>query len=214
MNILGNIVGTVGERGGAGSENLEEGVSVLSLVIVVGRGVVDRLEITDKGRLLLGLVGYNVHVDTPEKEARGDLEGVLLWLLVRIDISRNIDILLDATSLAAVLLDVLGSGLSCGFRGGSTLVSVLECLVVVGDDFMVLRLWWHVAPSQEERPKEDVIPLDLPIILDEKAVKVWKEENDGENRDSAANTEDRANYKSSAGVLNGSGTLPDDKHCN
>ena len=63
MNILGNIVGTVGERGGAGSENLEEGVSVLSLVIVVGRGVVDRLEITDKGRLLLGLVGYNVHVE-------------------------------------------------------------------------------------------------------------------------------------------------------
>lgn len=42
-DLLGDIVGAVGERGGAGSEDLEEGVGVLSLVIEVGGGVVDRL---------------------------------------------------------------------------------------------------------------------------------------------------------------------------
>lgn len=209
--LLGNIVGTVCEGGGAGSENLEEGVGVLGLVVVVGGGVVDRLQVTDKGRRLLGLVGYDIHVNTSQEEALGDLKRVLGRLLL-FNISRKVDGLLDAASLAAIILDILTSDLS-GFRGGSLVtISVLECLIVVGNDSMVLWLWGHVAALQEERAEEDVVPLELPIILDEKAVEVRKEENDSEQRDSTANTEDRAKNESSAGVLDSSGTLPDDKH--
>ena len=47
-NVLGQIIGTVGERGSRGSEDLEEGEHVLGSVLVVVSVSVGHFEITGK----------------------------------------------------------------------------------------------------------------------------------------------------------------------
>ena len=208
---VGDVVGAVREGGGRGGQDLEEGVGVLGLVVVVGGGVVDGLQVTDKDRRLGRLVGYDILVNTREKSVLGLLEDRRLWLLI--GINRKLDVLLDASSLAAILLDVLSSGLRC--RGGRSVglgFSVLEGLVVVGDNFVILWLWGHVAALEKKRTVEDMVPLELPIILDEKAVEVWQEEDGDEKRNTECNTQDGANNDRIAGVLKSSSALPDDKH--
>lgn len=125
-NLLGNVVGAVGEGRGGSGQDLEIGVCMFGLVVVMRGSIVDCFDVTNEHRLL-GLVGDDILVDTVEnnglgivKEVLRGIEGLvgigssLLLNLIRDwggdpDVVIETGILLDVVLDTAVLLVVLGN---------------------------------------------------------------------------------------------------------
>lgn len=217
--LLGDIVGAVGKRGGGGGQNLEERVGVLGLVIVLRGGVVNGLEVAHEHRV--GLMSDDFLVDTvhdDESEVVPEVLDAIPWevwvwstLLLRL--------LLGGSSWARGIAGGLGGTgallniiATIGGWGSSGVVAVIEALVIVADDIVALWLWWHLTAAKEEGTVCVVVPLELPVLLDEETVEVWEEEKDRQEHDDTGNTKDAGKDVSSGEFGEGLGALPDDKH--
>lgn len=225
---VGDIVGTVGEGGGGCGQNLEEGIGVLGLVVVLWSGIVDTLKVSDEQRILsgvgIGLVLGNILVDTMHNSLACVVPDVLwsvewlvwvasanLWLLGDWCSLVNGSGLWSGNSLLNILIGVAAHNTSGGRVGGGWLV-FLEVLVVVDNDIMALWLWWRVATAEEERAHEDHVPLELPVLLDENAVKIWQEEESRDKCHSSSNTEDGSAGLAGGEIWESLSALPDDQH--
>jgi hypothetical protein len=65
-------------------------------------------------------------------------------------------------------------------------------LVVVSDPTLLHALgagWW-LGPPEEKRTLDDMPRLQLPVILEDLAVKVWDEEDSDQERNTSTHTED------------------------
>jgi hypothetical protein len=99
-NSVTNVVGTVGERGSAGSEDLDEGVGVLNLVGILGGVGVDALHAATLRRAVdTSLSGVNVVIDTVES-TDNDHGGDTL------ESDDHVPLLVNLTSLDLVLVKV------------------------------------------------------------------------------------------------------------
>ena len=227
---VGDIVGTMGKGGGRCGQNLEEGVGVLGLVVVVWCGIVDALEVTDEQGVLSGgaisLVLGDILINTMHNNLACVIPDILwsvewliwvasadLWLGHDWCSLVNGSGLWSAESLLNIVLGVASHDTSGGRVGGGWLdVFWLEILVVVDDDLVALWLLWDLTAAEEERTLEDIVPSELPVLLDKNAVKVWKEEEGGKESKSSSNTEDCTADLAGGEIWECLGPLPDDQH--
>lgn len=207
---VGNIVGAVGERVGACSENLEERVEVLSLVAVLGGLLVHVAE--TGGVRAFGLHGVDVLGDTVgenaeelvadnDPEVLGKDPWALDLVLVALEVgegsggagARRLGVGVLKVELLALegsgggVLNVVAGGLAGG--GGGTVTDD----TVVGDVGCLLEALSGVGRSlaaPEERAKEEVVPLDGVVLANDLAVDVWEEEDDGEDGDNKSSKDD------------------------
>ena len=230
---VGDIVGTVDERSSASSHNLEESVQELGLVVVVAGAGVDLIDIArDDG---LGLLrGNNVDIDTteeskldgPEDELGvedGDIGlganqrlpgGLLVGEGVSVGAGGVSELSLGLGGGVASLS--VGSALGVGtgtlglelLGGKVTLVEVLDGALVVG------RGGRDLAAAEEERAHEDVVPLELPVLLDDQAVDPGDEESGNEQTESSTSGNDDTGELSLGEVDLVVTTLPDEQHSN
>lgn len=126
-----NVVGTVGERGSAGSEDLDEGVSVLDLVGVLLSVTVNALHpLALRSTVDTSLGGVNVVVDTIE--ATDNQHG---WNAL--DSDEHVLLLVDLARLDLVLVKI-----AHGPAERTALVPELsvETFLALGDELLVVEL--------------------------------------------------------------------------
>lgn len=229
-----DIVGTVGERGGGGGENLEEGVGVLGLVVVVAGAGVHLLDVTGEDGGLL-LLGDDIDLDTVE-EGSLDLLPDVLGLIPLADLGGGVHVA-EAGGLGGLVRVARGGGAFDALLGLELLVGVgldvvgwvgdaaalllellpgLVALVVVLDDGGVGGVGGNWSTAEEEWSLDDVEPAHLPVVHDELAVQPWEEEDDGEETNTDGCSHDDTDVLSWAPFLDISGcrssSLPHDQH--
>lgn len=235
-NGIGNIVGTVSERGSGGSENLEEGVQVLGLVVEVSCAGVHGLNVTTETRIRELLSRDDILADTVHESVQDGLEKVLREV-PRADIillNAGERLLVDNCGSGLVVLEVIGTADSTVLKilAGLEMLHVLNdgcikvgCLevflsslasIVVLDDLDIdtLRNRGDGAAAEQKRAIEDVPSLEGPVLENEEAVKIREEEDDDKKGDGGSDTEDSTGDFGHTPVIEvkGSSTLPDDQH--
>lgn len=238
---VGDIVCAVSEGSGSRGEDLEEGVEMLGFVVKVGGAGVEVLDVSGEFAIA-GLLGDDVLADTVHEGVDGELEQVAgrvpgssvcgFELGEGLGLAGGGDcrgVLLNVAGVAGgefgvgvcscflLALEVLhvgdGGGLDvCGFEVSAGRVPA----VVVGDNADLGALWriWDGTALVQERAKEEVVPAEGPVLLDEQAVEVWDEEEQAERDDGECDTEDTPEDLSGAPVveLEVWRALPDDNH--
>lgn len=236
-NGVGDIVSTVGERGGTGSHDLDEGVEVLGLVVVVRDVGVDSSKIASEDGLILGLHVDDVLVDTAEEEPLDKPEHDLglvpltlgpgadeLLLLGHLNLTGSggdggvVRVVAGALVVGGLLadvgsLDVVSAGRVVAVAEVVELLAGQVTSVEVTDTTSsTLRLGRRLGALKQERAHSDVPPAELPVILDDNAVQPGDKE-DGDN-ESPGGT-DTNDHTGGLSIVEGDldrTTLPDDKH--
>jgi hypothetical protein len=231
---VGDIVGSVGERRGGSSQDLEERVQVLSLVVEVSSTSVHVNNVSGKTRSSTGLLGNDVLVDSVH-EGLPDSLGKVLGQVP----GTGIGLLNILKSLSASDVGLLGNSMSVGLgtvdlsllgglevlhvgNGGLVKVHGLEVLtggvtgVVVLDDLDVdsLRRVGDGTALEEHGTEEKVVPAHGPVVHGELAVQPGQEEETDQEDNTTGNTEDGSGDLTSSPVVKvkGSSSLPDDQH--
>lgn len=203
---VGDIVGTVGERGGTGGHDLKEGVQVLGLVGVLVRSLVHSLQPLSHLIGATGLHGVDVDTRTVGKGAddlvseddpqvlRQPPESLDLVLVLLNFVEGNLGSLAESRTL--VTMD-LGLGISLGFglatgRGGRRAKGYVGGLVVfvissvnsvVGNVGHAVLDRLRSGSLPEERAVKEVVPPQGVILLDDCAVHEWQPEQSGQDSD-------------------------------
>jgi hypothetical protein len=235
---VGDVVGTVGERGGTGSHDLNKSKQVLGLVVVVRNVGVDGRKISSENGLLLGLHVDDVLVDTAEEEPLDIPEQNLGLTPLAVGLGANELLLLGHLNVAGDGVDgggvvrvvagvlVVGGLLAdvCGLdiisaRSVITVAEIVELLAghvagveVTDTTRSTVGLDRGLGTLQQERAHGNVPPAELPVVLDDNAIQPGNEE-DGD-KESPGGT-DTNNHTGSLSIVEGDldgTTLPDDKH--
>ncbi|GKT57916.1 hypothetical protein ColTof3_05255 [Colletotrichum tofieldiae] len=199
---VGNVVGAVGERSSAGGHDLHEGVEELGLVVVVLNAGVHLLQISGKHTLLLLHVddvlvdtGQENLLDHPEEDGTvvpGSLGAGADDRLVNVVVvtgshGRGVGGVLDNLLLAigGARLNVVAVSL-----GNNTATGGFKFLLghVTGVEVTDATAAWGLGAAEQERAEEDVVPAQLPVILDDHAVQPRDEEDGDEQSPSSTNT--------------------------
>jgi hypothetical protein len=226
-NSVGNIVGTVDERGRGSSHDLEECVEELSAVVEVSGTSVDLLNITSNDRLL-ALRPNDILVDTvqdgeldgpPDESTRvprsiglGANHGLVLRVIVR---GGLISSRVGSSLLVVASLEILSKGSSALSTALVKLLTGKMALIEVANNTLeVLGGGRDGAAAEEKRAKEDVVGLDLPILLDDNAVQPGDEE-DGHEKTPTSTSSNNDTWDlllSEVDLVRAA--LPDQKHDN
>jgi hypothetical protein len=224
---VGNIVGAVDERGRGSSHDLEESVEEFGAVIEMFSTSVNLFNVAGNNRLL-ALGADNILIDTvengklesPPHESTSVPRGIRLGpnhglVLVRVG-GRFLSSLLSGNLL------VVASGLKIFTKGSSTLSAALLKLlagkmafVEVADDALeVVGGGRDRTTAEEERAKEYVVSLELPILLDDNTVQPGDEEDGHEKTPGSTSGDDHTGDLLLSKVDLIRATLPDKKHDN
>ncbi|KAI6767583.1 hypothetical protein HG530_005592 [Fusarium avenaceum] len=209
---VGDIVGTVGERGCTGSHDLHEGVEVFGTVVVVRDVCMDFVKVASEDTLLV-LHGDDILVDTREEsllEAAARL-GFNTFIDIR-GVGRNrlvlvlsFVVLVLAHKLIATLTTSTSKTLEF-FTGEVALVEILDTTNGT------LRLSGRRRTLEKERTLSNVPPAELPVVNNDNTVQPRKEEDGDDESPGGTYTDD---HTSGFGVVElnlDATTLPDDKH--
>lgn len=192
---VGDVVGTVGERGSGGSHDLEEAVHVLGLVVVASSVGVNLLDITGEGALLASKVD-NILIDTVEESPLDTVpnNGQRVPLAFG---SALEELLVGLAEVGGLLAADRGSGAvarstiggvggansllgertggrdlditTLGGLGGGELIlgaDLLDRLILV----LVVGVLRDGAAAEEEETERNVVPAELPVVEHDNAV--------------------------------------------
>lgn len=227
---VGDIVGTVSERGGTSGHDLHKGVQVFGAVVVVRDVGVDLVEVAGQDALLLLHVD-DVLVNTLEEDKLEVPEdhGARVPRTLRLG-TNDAALLLDldglGDGLGGILRDLLAlvAGLLLGTHklvaaltaGTSKILKLLAGKVtlieILDTSLGTLGLSRGVGALEQERAHGDVPPAELPVVDDDDTVEPGQEEDGDDQSPGGTDTNDQA---SSLAISEGNGdgtTLPHDKH--
>lgn len=219
---VSNVVGTVTERSGGSSQNLEERVQVLDLLVVVldksvllGEVLADKEALEELGLVALsGLLSDDVNVHTTEEEVASLVpDGLWLeplafnwdsWGLdswgnhvdrgVVVCVCIHAGLLGDAVDidLSALKGLLIGSGAVTVGLSVELLLSQVT-LVVIRDEAVASGHGTSSGALEEERTLDDLPGLDSPVLAAELDPDEWEEEDAGKESAATTDTEDGTN---------------------
>jgi hypothetical protein len=185
---------------------------MLSLVVAVRSSIVDGLDVANQERVFHFLLTEDILLNTVEEGGLDPVKGTEGLYhgpsgLTRVALTAFTGRTVGSTSLKiAVNNTVLRAG------AGDVRLVVLEGAVVVVHENMIRGHGWNLATLEEERTVENVPRLQLPILLDEDTVEVWKKEDGGKETDTGSNNKNAAKENTEFSNLDLGSTLPHDKH--
>lgn len=224
-NSVGNVVGTMDEGGGCSSHDLEECVEELSAVVEVSGTSMDLLNVTGNDRLL-ALGTNDILVNTVEDDELDGPPDESTRVPRTVGLGADHRLVLRVTGRGGLISSRVGSGLLVvpGLEilsndSSALSTALLELLTgkvalveVANNTLEVVGGRRNGTTAEEERAKEDVVGLDLPILLDDNAVQPGDEENGHEKTPASTSSDNDTGDLLLSEVDLVRATLPDQKH--